>query len=108
MVGGPPVWKYVSTPGYRRFDKASTEIYNICKKLTDVAVEKLQNSSEEKGGMSVLEKMIRRDGPDSQIPAVMAMDAITAGIETTGNTSCSMTLPLIQRSKNNFTRRSKT
>jgi len=87
MVGGPPVWKYVSTPGYRRFDKASTEIYNICKKLTQVAVEKLQNCSEKIEGLSVLEKMIRRAGPDSQIPAVMAMDAITAGIDTTGNTA---------------------
>ena len=35
--------------------------------------------------MSVLERMIKRAGPDSQIPAVMAMDAITAGIDTTGN-----------------------
>ena len=86
LVGGPPIWKYISTPGYRRFDKASTEIFNICKKLADVAVEKLENSSEEeKEGLSVLERMIKRAGPDSQIPAVMAMDAITAGIDTTGN-----------------------
>jgi cytochrome P450 len=86
LVIGPPVWKYVSTPAYRRFDKASTEIYNICKELTNIAVQKLQNSSGEKReNLSVLEKMIRRVGPDSQIPAVMAMDAIMAGIDTTGN-----------------------
>ena len=29
LVGGPPIWKYISTPGYRRFDMASTEIHNI-------------------------------------------------------------------------------
>ena len=29
LVGSPPIWKYISTPGYRRFDMASTEIHNI-------------------------------------------------------------------------------
>ena len=88
LVGGPPIWKYVSTAGYRRFDAASTEVYNICKKLTAVAVERLKSSTEErKENLSVLEKMIKRAGPESEIPAVMAMDAITAGIDTTGNTA---------------------
>ena len=88
LVGGPPIWKYVSTSGYRRFDKASTEVYNICKKLTAVAVERLQSSTgERRENLSVLEKMIKRAGPESEIPAVMAMDAITAGIDTTGNTA---------------------
>ena len=36
--------------------------------------------------MSVLEKLIGKAGPESQIPVVMAMDAILAGIDTTGNT----------------------
>ena len=35
---------------------------------------------------SVLEKLMERAGPKSQIPVVMAMDAIMAGIDTTGST----------------------
>lgn len=36
--------------------------------------------------MSVLEKMIKRNGPESTYPLVMALDLIFGGIDTTGNT----------------------
>ena len=88
MAGGVPIWKYISMPYYKRFDAASTEVFEICKRLTEKAVKEMQ-ASEDKPveEMSVLEKMIKRTGPDSQIPAVMAMDAIAAGIDTTSSTS---------------------
>ena len=34
----------------------------------------------------MLEKLVERAGPDSQIPLVIALDAIMAGIDTTGTT----------------------
>merc|ERR1719334_663122 len=37
--------------------------------------------------MSVLEKLIRRNEGDLDIPVVMAVDAMMAGIDTTGNTA---------------------
>lgn len=40
--------------------------------------------------MSVLEKMILRNGPQSPIPLVTAIDMIFAGIDTTGNTLASL------------------
>ena len=36
--------------------------------------------------MSVLEKLIMKCGPDSQIPFVMAFDMVGAGVDSTGNT----------------------
>ena len=88
MAGGVPIWKYISMPYYKRFDAASTEVFEICKRLTEKAVKEMQVSEDKPvEEMSVLEKMIKRAGPDSQIPAVMAMDAIAAGIDTTSSTS---------------------
>jgi len=90
LAGGMPIWKYIATPSYKRFDKASDEIYNVSKKYIDEAIEKSQNSESAKRNddeMSVLEKLIKKCGPNSQIPLVMAQDAIMAGIDTTGNTT---------------------
>ena len=88
LAAGLPIWKYISTPYYKRFDAASTEVFEICKRLTEKAVHEME-ASEKKPveEMSVLEKMIKRAGPGSHIPAVMAMDAIAAGIDTTSSTS---------------------
>jgi hypothetical protein len=36
---------------------------------------------------SVLAKLVRKHGKDSKVPVVMAIDAIGAGVETTGNTA---------------------
>ena len=36
--------------------------------------------------VSVLEKLILKEGPGSNIPVVMAFDMVIAGIDTTGNT----------------------
>ena len=88
LAGGLPIWKYFATSYYNRFDAASTEVFEICKRLIERAVDEKQNSENKPAEeMSVLEKMIKRAGPGSQIPAVMAMDAITAGIDTTSSTS---------------------
>ena len=44
------------------------------------------NPKENPDEMSVLEKMIKRNAPESTYPLVMALDLIFAGIDTTGNT----------------------
>jgi len=90
LANGIPIWKYMPTPYYKRFDKASDEIYIISKKHIEEAIEKSKNSQSpdrNEDEMSVLEKLIKKCGPESHIPLVMAQDAITAGIDTTGNTT---------------------
>jgi len=89
LSAGVPIWKYVRTPYYTRFDKASDEIYNISKKYISEALANFESNTNKKtfDEMSVLEKLIKKCGADSQIPLVMAQDAIAAGIDTTGNTA---------------------
>ena len=44
MMSGVPVWKYVPTPYYKRFDEASTELYHLSKKMIDAAAERFRTS----------------------------------------------------------------
>jgi hypothetical protein len=39
--------------------------------------------------------MIRKCGKDSKIPLIMAVDALAAGIDTTGNTGAEKNLQLV-------------
>ena len=95
MILGLPIWKYVSTPGFRRWDRSMVTIFDITKKYVDRAVEKYkQEAGKEDNELSVLQKMIRRCGQESQIPLVMAQDAITAGVDTTGTTATFLLLDL--------------
>ena len=69
---GIPYWKYITTPGYKRFDNASLEIFNISKKFIDKAKEnmiEMDNKSDD--DLSVLQKLIKRCGSESQIPLGM-------------------------------------
>ena len=93
---GLPIWKYIATPGFKRWDRANTIIFQITKKYVDAAVEKFQQQQGEKeeGELSVLERMIARCGVGSQIPLVMAQDALTAGVDTTGSSVAFLLLNL--------------
>ena len=72
---GPPLWKYFSTPTFRKFDQASAEIHRISKKLIDETVaEMVEIGSKTEDELSVLQKLIRRCPPNSQIPLVMSQD----------------------------------
>jgi len=83
-----PLWRYYPFAFYKRYDEAATTMYNISKTHIEVAMKKIKQEE----GMrmdeetSVLAKLMRRCGTQSQIPLVMAMDAMFAGIDTTGNT----------------------
>ena len=95
MILGLPIWKYVTTPGLKRWDRSLVTIFEITKKYVDRAVEKYRQEAErEEDELSVLQKMIKRCGPESQIPLVMAQDAITAGVDTTATTAAFLLLDL--------------
>ncbi len=42
---------------------------------------------EASGEISVLEKLLLKEGTDSTVPVIMAFDMVAAGTDTTGNTA---------------------
>ena len=93
---GPPIWKYVSTSSFKRWDEAQMTIYDFTKRHVDQAVKNFIKDAPEHDNMSILQKMIKTCGPDSQIPVVMAQDALMAGVDTTGTTAAFLLLDLAQ------------
>ena len=88
LTYGFPLWKLYRTNYLDEFDTASEGIYIITSKFINEAKEKfLTNNLTNTDEMSVLQKLIHKCGPESKIPEVMAMDAMMAGIDTTGNTA---------------------
>ena len=85
LNGGIPIWKFFKTKDYIDFDKASEGMYGITDNLIKDSMKKCKEHSDKE--KSVLEKLIDKCGEDSDIPIVMAMDALMAGIDTNGNTS---------------------
>ena len=54
---------------------------DICEKHLNKAIATLTEDSE-----TVIGKLVARCGKDSAIPLIMAIDSLTAGIDTTGHT----------------------
>ncbi len=90
LLFGFPLWDYVP--------KRWSSVYRVCednfhivadfvKDKIDAAV-KVSKENPKTGAqeLSVLEKLILRNGPNSAITYVMAFDMVLAGIDTTGNT----------------------
>ena len=77
----PPRW---SKP-FRETQDNLDLMLNFGKQQVEKAKSKFA-SNPESHEMSVLQKMILRNGPESTYPLVMAIDMIFAGIDTTGNT----------------------
>jgi len=69
-------------PIYKKFIKLQTEAFDICKKHVDNAIEELEETDD-----TVIAKMVRKCGKDSAIPTIMGIDALQAGIDTTGSTA---------------------
>ena len=61
--------------------RLANENMDICEKHLSAAVARLSEDSE-----TVLAKLVARCGKDSAIPLIMAIDSLTAGIDTTGHT----------------------
>jgi cytochrome P450 len=87
LVTRPPVWKFIPLPSFRRFDKANEVILEIAKKYVMNAVHATKEDSSEDDKKSVLEKLMGRSDGDCDIPVMMALDAMMAGVDTTGNTA---------------------
>jgi len=71
------------TPQYKEFVECQRVLYNICKKHMDLALEKDRIDGSLEG--TVLERLLKRNGRDSNVPIVMAVDSMVAGVDTTGN-----------------------
>ena len=88
-----PTWKFLpprTSKVFRETEDDFTIILDYAKAKVEAAAEKIKqkNMNEQdadKDDISVLEKMILRNGADSTVPLVMAIDMVFAGIDTTGN-----------------------
>ena len=75
-----PIAPYL--PIYKKFIECQTEAFDICKKHVDNAIERLKDTDD-----TVIAKLVKKCGKDSSIPAIMGIDALQAGIDTTGSTA---------------------
>ncbi|KAK3922884.1 putative cytochrome P450 301a1, mitochondrial [Frankliniella fusca] len=85
----PSVWKYVPTPAYRRMKKNMDWFYGIVFGFIEEAMQRLQRMSAEERDAheySVLERLLLRN-ENPRIAVTMALDMVTAGVDTTSNTS---------------------
>ena len=88
LMFGLPLWKIYRTKNLDDFDMASEKMHIISSKFIAEAKKKFKtNNITDPDKMSVLQKLIHKCGSDSKIPEVMAIDALGAGIDTTGNTA---------------------
>ena len=70
-------------PFYRKTVKASTDVIVAASRLVEKAIDNID--IEDITDESILAKLVRKHGKDSKVPLIMAIDAIGAGIDTTGN-----------------------
>ena len=77
----PSIKKFI--PHYWEFVECQRLFHEICCKHIQAAIAKDKLDGSLDG--TILSKMIKSCGEDSAIPTVMAVDALTAGIDTTGN-----------------------
>ncbi len=84
-----PSWKFLPprwNKAYRQAQDNFDILIDFMKVPVDAAVKKIKdNPTDDLNKMSVLEKMIKRNGFESSYPLVMAIDLTLAGIDTTGN-----------------------
>ncbi|XP_020809616.1 probable cytochrome P450 12c1, mitochondrial [Drosophila serrata] len=79
----PSIYKYISTPTYRKFSRAFDGIFDTCSLYINEAIERIEAKSEKadsKGNKSILEQLLQ---VDRKFAIVMAMDLLMGGVETT-------------------------
>ncbi|KAH8266114.1 hypothetical protein KR038_003488 [Drosophila bunnanda] len=90
----PSIYKYISTPTYRKFSRAFDEIFDSCTLYVNEAIERIEaksgqaNSQEHK---SILEQLLL---VDRKFAIVMAMDLLMGGVETTSSALAGLMLNL--------------
>jgi len=77
-----PQWILPYLPDFKKFTSIQEEMFDICKKHIDRAIANIKDTDD-----SLLAKLVRKCGKDSQIPVVMGLDSLQAGIDTTGSTA---------------------
>ena len=84
-----PTWKLLPPRWNKTFRKAQDNqdiILDFGKKHVESAIKRISDKQiEDTHEMSVLQKLIIRNGPNSTYPLVTAIDMIFAGIDTTGD-----------------------
>ena len=90
---GIPTWKFLPNPRWNKTYRKSQDNLNFIldflkPKIEEIIknIDKQNTQNENSHDVSVLEKMVLRNGKESSIPMVTAIDIIFAGIDTTGNT----------------------
>lgn len=79
----PSLYKYVTTPTYRRFSRAMDEIFEVCSFYINEALDKIeQRPSDFSGSCSILEQLAQKD---RKFAIVMAMDLLMGGVDTTSS-----------------------
>ena len=85
-----PTWKFLPPRWNKTFRKTQDDLdimLDFGKKQVEISTKRIHEGKiEESHEMSVLQKLILRNGPNSTYPLVTAIDLIFAGIDTTGNT----------------------
>lgn len=78
---GPPLWRYFSTPTYKTLVNETNFFSALFLKSIDEAYEQIKHSPEDKPEeeQSVLERLLKID---KNVAFIMAMDMLTAGIDT--------------------------
>jgi len=77
-----PFWSLKFLPLYHRWSRDFCELYDICERHLDVAMENHEDDSQ-----TLISKLIARCGRNSKIPLIMGIDSLFAGIETTGSSA---------------------
>ena len=93
FMTGIPTWKFLPNPRWNKTYRKSQDNLNFIldflkPKIEEIIknIDKQNTQNENSHDVSVLEKMVLRNGKESSIPMVTAIDIIFAGIDTTGNT----------------------
>ncbi|XP_022216791.1 probable cytochrome P450 12c1, mitochondrial [Drosophila obscura] len=89
----PSVYKYISTPTYRRFSQASDVIFDTCSMYVNEAVARIdgQSAAERLGRRSILEQLLQIN---RKFAVVMAMDMLMGAVDTTSSALTGILLSL--------------
>lgn len=92
MLVGFPVWRISKSlsPSYKAMSEGMDQFGAFAKSKIDEAKKRIQEKTTQKENIdeiSVLEKLILKHGPESNLPFVTAFDMVAGGIDTTGASS---------------------
>jgi len=85
----PPLWRYITTPGFSKFMKVLDEITDITMDYVDEAMHKIETRGEDKpeAEQGVLEKMLKID---KKAAVIVSSDMLLSGIDTTSSLTKSL------------------